>query len=353
MADLDWPLEMLDILIWHALKDPDPQREGWRELAPAGEYYYRGDPYTAGINSVRGEAAMAIARLLEYHGNLIDILKPVLAEMVHDPSIAVRSCVAAALTGLLKHDRSTAVELFLHLTEAEDILLGAPTSERFLCYAANTHFHSLSPLLHRMLRSSTDAARRSGAHVVCLAALVEKAAQQLVRHSLKGDEIQRTGAAEVFAAHLSVASFRRWCEKILADLFTDKSATVRSAASKCFYKLKGDNAEEFDWLIDRFTTSRACDDSCTPMLQLLENVPQPKPKTVFSVCQRFLAEVGTELSDIRSHSAIDSEKICKLLLRVYEQAQNDRIQNQALDLIDRLFSLHAYGIDKIQAYGER
>ena len=60
----DWPDDIIDALAWYATNDPDPDRELWRTESKSGRPYYGGDIHTAGINSVRGVMAGAIASLL-------------------------------------------------------------------------------------------------------------------------------------------------------------------------------------------------------------------------------------------------------------------------------------------------
>ena len=58
-----------------------------------GSPYYNGDILSHGINTVRGSAAEALARIIESDPDRASYLRPALEKMVLDPSIAVRSCV--------------------------------------------------------------------------------------------------------------------------------------------------------------------------------------------------------------------------------------------------------------------
>ena len=60
------PTEALDLVAWYATEDPDPDAELWRSpVRPGGDYYYQGDVLQNGINTVRGTAAMAVAKLID------------------------------------------------------------------------------------------------------------------------------------------------------------------------------------------------------------------------------------------------------------------------------------------------
>lgn len=131
-ADETLPDELLDIVIWYATEDPDPEEEVWRKQASGGAIYYGGSIEGAAINSVRGRVADDMARLIFSKGECLAHFLPALERMVKDPSIAVRSCVAHALIAVLKYNRQRAVDLFIDLCNTEDILLGDRHIKDFL-----------------------------------------------------------------------------------------------------------------------------------------------------------------------------------------------------------------------------
>ena len=95
LVRMEVPVEALDLVVWYATHDPDPQQELWRTPAsPGGEPFYGGDILGHGMNTARGAAARALARLIESDPERMEYLKPALQKMVQDPSIAVKSCVA-------------------------------------------------------------------------------------------------------------------------------------------------------------------------------------------------------------------------------------------------------------------
>ena len=116
------PSEALDLVAWYATEDPDPQQEMWRtQVSPGKGYYYDGDILNAAINTNRGRAAEAMAKLIEYDQKRITYFQPALEKMVQDPSVAVRSCVAQTLLAVLRHDRDLAVKLFRQLCNTEEL----------------------------------------------------------------------------------------------------------------------------------------------------------------------------------------------------------------------------------------
>ena len=124
LGQVEIPSSALDLVAWYATEDPDPSQELWRTPAsPLGDPYYRGDILSHGINTVRGSAAEALAKIIESDPGRASYLQPVLEKMVQDPSIAARSCVAQALIAVLRYDRDLAVALFKQLCDTEDALL--------------------------------------------------------------------------------------------------------------------------------------------------------------------------------------------------------------------------------------
>ena len=55
ISDRQLPDEMLSIVSWYAMNDPDPAFDVWQQKVNDAAYY-GGDPYHHGINSVRGQA---------------------------------------------------------------------------------------------------------------------------------------------------------------------------------------------------------------------------------------------------------------------------------------------------------
>jgi hypothetical protein len=216
------PQDALEIVAWYATEDPDPDQELWRTPAVGGTPYYGGDIRMAAINSVRGSAAETVAGLIFADRERLAFFGPVLERMVRDPSPAVRCCVAAALVAVLRYDRDLAVRLFLTLSEIdEDRVLGTHDAERFLAFGLRTHFHQLSPVVARMLRSPIADVATAGARQACIATLVLPEARALASRCLRGTEAQRHGAAQVFAANLAEAPLRAFCEDALGKLFYD------------------------------------------------------------------------------------------------------------------------------------
>ncbi len=353
-AQEEVPAEALDLVAWYATEDPDAQQELWRTPAsPGGEPYYGGDILLNGINTNRGRAAHAMARLIENDHKRITYFQPALKKMVQDPSIAARSCVAETLLTVLRHDRDLAVELFRQLCNTEDALLQTRFIEQFLFYALQTHFQELSHILRRMVSSQLPDVASVGARQACLTALEQSEAAELAELCLSGSEAQRIGAAQVMAANVKTATYRSFCENALIRLFNDTIADVRAEAAECFLGSEGTQLGEFVCLITQFVSSKAFQQKYYPLLNALEETTAELPEVTLTACERFVDFVGPASSDIGTGTAWHADTVTKLTLRIYQQSTEDTIRARSLNLIDELMENSAYGINEALENFER
>ena len=353
-AQDDLPPEALALVAWYATEDPDPQEDYWRtQVSPEKTDRVDEKILTNAIDTDRGRAALAMARLIEKDHTRITYFQPALEKMVQDPSIAVRSCVAETLFAVLRHDRDLAVALFRQLCNTEDALLQTPLIERFLLFALQTHFQDLSQILKRMVSSQLHDVAAAGARQACLAALDLPEAADLVELCLSGSEAQRIGAAEVMAANVKTAAFRAFCEDALIKLFNDTSADVRAEAAECFSRFEGTQLGEYAHLVTQFVSSKAFQQHYYPLLVALEETTAKLPEVTLTACERFIDFAGPASSDIRAGTAFSADSVTKLTLRIYQQSKGDTIRARSLNLIDKLMENSAYGLDKALENFER
>jgi hypothetical protein len=353
LANSPWTTSALDILVFYALNDPDPEQESWRTSAPGGGVYYNGDVDMAGIDSTRGRAMNAITSLIFADQDRTAYFLAPLQQAVRDSSIAVRSCVAEALTAVLNYNRDLAVSLFLKLCETEDVLLGTQSVDYFLYYALPTHLQDLVPTLERMLNSDLPEVVRIGARQACLASIDLEEASSFAVRCLTGSETHRLAAAEIFVANLRSAQYRTACEKGLIRLFNDSDEKVCDEAAKCFFKFEGDELGNYTDLIQAFVDSTAFMANCRDLIYALEKTTAKLPDVTCLVCEKFVDSFGSATADIRTRSAADADIISELLIRVYSQSKNQALQSRCLDVVDRMAQLGTYGLDKALQQFER
>ena len=353
LADLPWTVSALNILLCYALYDSNPDQELWQAQTPSGNVYYGGDVLTAGINSTRGSAVSAIARLIFADKNRAAYFQLSLQQIVRDRSIAVRCCAVEALTAmLLNYDRELAVSLFLELCKTEDALLGTNTVEHFLYYALPTHFQKLAPILERAIASDLPDVVKVGARQACLSSLSREEARSLAQRCLAGTQSHRIAAAEVYVANLQSAYLRQFCESGLIQLFNDPDEKVRDRAAKCFFRFEGEQLGEYVNLVEAFVASPAFENDCHDLIYALEKTTAKLPDVTCLVCEKFIDSYGS-VADIRTRSAAKADEVSELLIRVYSQSQSQALRSRCLDLVDRLTQIGAYGLDKALQQFER
>jgi hypothetical protein len=347
LAEHPLPEEAMGLVAWYATEDPDPEQELWRTRATGR------DILSAAINSVRGSAAEAMAKFIFADRSRVTYLLPTIQRMVRAPSIAVRCCVADTLTAVLKHDRELDMPLFTQLCNSEDALLETHYIDRFLFYALQTHFEKLQPLVERMIGSLEPEVATVGARQVCLAPLCVEEARPLAERCISGTEVQQMGAAEVCAANLRTASFRSVCEKELIALFKSPFEKVRSKVSACFHGFEGEELGAYEGLVDAFVQSPAFASNYFHLIYALDQTTAKLPNVTCLACERFLNTFGREAGDIRTGRSADADMVCRLIVRVYSQTRDERLQIRCIDVIDRMNQARAFGFEKVLALYDR
>ncbi|HBE18739.1 MAG TPA: hypothetical protein DDW51_14280 [Cyanobacteria bacterium UBA11367] len=354
LAELPWSQEALDILIWYALVDPDPDLELWRTKTSSGEIYYNGDILMAGINSTRGSAVSAIAKLIFADINRAAYFLNSIEQIVKDSSTAVRSCAVEALIDLLNYDRDLAVSLFQQLCETEEVLLGTQTVEYFLYYAIPTHFQQLASILERMIISENPEVVGVGARQACLASLDIQEAHWLAEICLSGTEDHRLAAAEIFIANLTRANCREFCETALVQLFHDSSEKVRSEAAKCFLNFEGGQLGEYISLVDKFIDSPALYNGDDNLIRALEKTTAKLPDAVtYRVCECFFKDLQCRDPNLHNFRELTAEKVSKLLVKLYDQTKNQQLKSDCLNLIDIMAEMEVYKLTQVLNEYER
>jgi hypothetical protein len=354
LAELPWLEEAFDIMTWYALEDPDPEQEWWRTETSRGQVYYGGNILEAGINSTRGSAVEAIAKLIFANKNRASYFQQSLQQIVQDSSIAVRSCAAEALTSMLNYDRELAVSLFKQLCETEDVLLGTQAVEQFLYYALETDFEALATIVERMIISELPEVVNVGARQACLISLVREEARWLAELCMSGTEAHRMAAAEIFVANLRNAHLREFCENALIQLFNDSSEEVRSQAARCFLHFEGEELGDYISLVEAFVDSPAFSTDDNNLIHALEETTAKLSDAVtYRVCDRFLEGLRSDDSDVRQRAGIKADKVSKLLLKLYNQSKDQELQLRCLNLIDFMSQMEVYGLAEALTEYER
>ena len=327
----DNAIRMLDRL---ATEYNDPATKTRKNEASAGQTNTGGDILTAGINTTRGRAAWAIRDLVLKDAAYVDRFRGTLRRMVHDPSVAVRSCVAGTLRAVAFRDSALGLSLFLNMNLSEDRLLATPDVERFIHGNLRDNLAELRPFIQRMLRSSTPEVRQAGGCLACIGALHNSAAD-LADGALSGDAHNRRGAAQVAATNIANAECRCWCEAVLVGLFDDEDAEVQREAASCFRHVPDQALGSYEDLITAFCSSRSFENAPFSLLRALDHSRGRLPGTTCAVCEKLFERFANSVDGNRTIGQHE-HTIAKLVFRTYQQHPDDEWTARSLDLIDRL-----------------
>lgn len=327
------PKELLEMIQYYLVNDPDPEEELWNPENSDRKVFYGGNIFESGMNSTRGIAALSLARLLFEDEDLIPIFYDTLKKIVNDPIISVRSCVAETLIGVLKHNPDLALEFFRELCDTNDILLSTRQIERFIFYILNDKFPNVSEIIYRMLFSEIRSVVEVGSRIIAYAYLIHGNILEFY-YCLNYSEIHRLGIAQVFSESLKVQPPSA-VKDVLSILFDDLSEEVRSEASSCFRGLNDENIGSYTDLIENFIHSPAFKGNARHVMYPLDKI-ENLPEITLNVCEEFFESAGTKASDIRTETSATASRVVNITFKLYSQSKESDLKIRCLDLIDKM-----------------
>lgn len=340
---------LLDIVSWYALNsnDPTPERDQKSEILQSGIEKEYDELYSIGINSVRGRATETIAHLIYNDNNRFNYLRPTIESLTYDPSPSVKSCVITILRIMTNFNRELAVELFLKLVETDNVLLTVSETEQFIYVTYKTHFDDLKQVLELMIESEFERTQMMGARQSCLAALVNTNAHDLSLKCLNGSKTHREAVAQIYSKNLQFGEFQKACAEQLSILFNDNENKVRSAASKCFKELDDKTLDENRKLIYEYCISNSFPERHDDLIFRLEDCTLDLMDEILYMTKKFFEKVASEeISNIATEYSLAASELSKLILRAYSRTSDENKQSQCLDLLDKMFSLNVYNLQR-------
>jgi len=352
LAQLSPSRNLAAIVSHYAVKDADPEKETWREES-GGHKTWGGDPHFQGINTVRGTAAESIASLLFADRTFMPLLESAALSVIHDRSIAVRSCAVEILLAMLNFDRPRAVRLFLELCDGADEVLATPGINRFLHYACFDHYQDLRAVMLKMLTMEMKEARAAAARQIAVASFHEPLALEDLAGVLARDADCRRAVAGVFAHNIGAPRIAAKCREHLAVLFDDADKEVRAAAAGCFRNLTADQVLMEEVLMRRFIDSAACTENSHYLIAPLENAVTALPEVVCRLPERLIEEQRSDdrLQPVESRRW--THRLPSLITRLYDQTPDNNVKARCLDIIDGMLELGFSEIDEALEKVER
>ena len=350
-AETVLPDDVIEMVAWYAVADPDP-RSGNPMTG-----HERNDPVRlglvdAGINTVRGANAHAIASILQVGLQELAAWRTVIASMTGDDSDAVRSCVARVLLVCLSRDTDWVVERAVELFDGRADVATSADAERLIHLAIRSHPDRVLPMISRLVASEDKAVARVGARLACVAAFLVEEGGSLAEQALTGNAGARYGAAEIYAANIAVDAYRAASRSALLALFDDPEPAVRREAGTCFRALRGKPLEGEEELLLTFASTAGITDDPDDVLRALIESPSLPPKAAIAVCKAVLAAAGVEASSIASAWSARMPEVATIAARLHAHP-DEGVSAAGLDLIDTLAANGAYGLDRAIAAFER
>ena len=336
------PDDAIQMLDWLATEHSDPENQLSSEKITGSTPYYLGRTVELRVSTTRGCAAGAIRDLILRDPSYIERFRSTVERLVKDKSLAVRERVSSTVLVIANHDWEIALEQFLRLIKPrdsqteDDRLLATQYVECFIGLGLRDHFTRLRCVIERMLRSELPETSVAGARLASLAVLYNHdEAENLVEEALCRDSSQKIGVAQVATGNIRYEEYRSWSEQQLFRLFNDDDSEVRQEATKCFHSLKGQPPQAYEDLIIKCCNSVAFKEASHFIFSFLEESPHRLPGITYAVCEKYLERFGD-----RSNGS----NVAKLILRTYQQHQNDEWTSKCLDLINRMCLERIYGI---------
>ena len=339
LAHVRIPDDILTMLGEIARHDADPRADDWQLKEPAYA------PMDQAINSARGAAAYAMSILLFADRDRWATYCPVVEQLACDPVLAVRVATVPCLLAVLDANRDDALEGFGQLVDGAEAILGADEIVQFVHYAMYRDYNRVRPVLQRMLESPHSEVAVAGATQLAIAALSIDEASEDLDHLVQLSEQTRIGVAEVCAANIANDALARECERRLRTFFSDDSPDVRRVASTCWNYLEPDQIASRGPLIRVFAKKLRPGDEASMLLFNLREAKLPLPAELCDLAERAVVAFGDRAASIRFGEGGDAHGLSELMVRLYEETNDDAVRTRALDAIDDMVQAGFIGID--------
>lgn len=321
----------LEELLSRYATDSDPQRDPAKSDNGTSD-----DLLTAGMNSIRGQAALALAALLRHQGRYQSFLTEHAVRLAEDSLVAVRVCAAEAVRALMDQTADLALNAADRLLAHPNVAIhSASTTQRLLIKALSHASDRFAPHLKRALSAKGTAAELAG-QTWAVALLNDWSPPDIPTAPQDLSAPARRGAAAVLAQHPERSPF-------LTELFNDPDEETRANASQALRYVFSLSTEQADDLIHAFLDSSAFSTNSEHLSFALYEHTGVLPTVTLDVCERILRVGSSEMGDIRYRRAAEGHYLVSIVLRLYRQSPA-RLRQRCLDLIDALSLAGAHGL---------
>ena len=322
-------------------RDTDPDDETPQSGASSSVHPLLGDLFTTGLNSTRGQAALATASVLFAGSDHVEALLPVVETLCQDRVLAVRVCAAEAVVALSNHTLPQALDLAERLFDAPIDVLDADTSERLFHHALIEDPDRFAPLLAAALNAADEVATRAGS------IWAFERSQKRLPPGISTDvcalpTAARRGAAQEYASNVADSLEDLTC------LLDDEDPDIRVQMARAIFRLDTVAEPDQEQFIDAVAASTTFPNQVGNLISTFERMHTQLPPNTITVCESAIELADAAHDDVMSHSAVVSQGLVTVLLRLYRQG-DAHLRSRCLNIIDRLAEHSVYEIDEALA----
>ena len=346
-AEDPWSDVLLDRLMELAHSHPDPEQNSLG-IGNKGTNNFDAnqstpsDLTTNSLNSVRAAAGLAIGSLLRNKPEYLTRFMPSLESLCQDGHPAVRTAAVTACLPVLQHDKDVALKLFVKACRSDLRVAATHHAVYFFNTGMATHASTLCPLVDAMLQSEMPEVSREGAREVAARWLFHELFQEELNTCRTGSEALRIGVANIMSQFVAKPEYHSKAFPFVKQFLSDQSQEVRAAAYRCVRDNEILSTEYGRLIVAECVCSPAFADDPTYVLYALDDQPGsllPFADIIFATTSRFAGDLADASRDISRGVGLDADKIGRLLLRLYEEAETDSlhvVRNGCLDAWDAL-----------------
>lgn len=333
----DCILEAFNLALEHARTGSGVTQHQAMEEGKQGERLYK-----MASTSDRGRAIEVLRQMLWADPELLPHLKPFLTEMMSDPCPAIRTelaslCYAVAFK---EENRQFATELFVQLATdhlPDEHVLTSHWSFQFMRASLERDWDVFSPILVKMLASSSSEVRSTAARLICIAVVSGVDALALAREcAASSDPKVRATCADVLSHNLDVDEGKPWTIEALLALADDPDKDVCRATALGFNRSKGINFAPLADLLTRYVKTRAFVRSSGSLIDALAESRSVLPATIFDIVETLLARLDEPVEGDSDRLVWHIDRMSPILARLYHENRDGPLRRRALDLIDQL-----------------
>lgn len=347
-------LDLIGILADYALNDPDPKEELWEIDAGGGTPYYGGDPFSYGINTVRGAATERLA-IHGYKTQYPDKIFEILNEIADDKSIAVRCCLIRFLQGLIKWNGNKVYKLFIKIScdkHPQVIKYGLKCLEYLM---TENNFQDFIPYLDAVInlkeKSGPQSVREYIGQILMLA-YVRKypKSKKLLEQSFKTNEEIKLGALEIASMHLanSDTQIAGKSRQTYMQFLNEDSDKVSQKYDWCFNNFKVEDFNKIYDLIFKYARAKAIKKHCDYFFKFLTKIVSYEPEKCIDLMQNYK---NFEKPDIR-YNALSGEPV-QILIEAYNRIIEDNYKEKAMNIFDLILQEQTYKREALKVLSEQ